>query len=95
MITIKTPEEQDKMRVAGRLAAQVLDMIAPHVQCGIATEELDRLCHEYIVGELGSIPAPLNYRGSAGAAPFCGTSSTPDAVMWNSPPRFLARRRRT
>ena len=70
MITIKTPEEQDKMRVAGRLAAQVLDMIAPHVQPGVATEELDRLCHEYIVGELGSIPAPLNYRGSAGAAPF-------------------------
>ena len=58
------------MRVAGRLAAQVLDMIAPHVQPGIATEELDRLCHEYIVGELDSIPAPLNYRGSAGAAPF-------------------------
>jgi len=70
MITIKTPEEQDKMRVAGRLAAQVLDMIAPHVQPGVATEELDRLCHEYIVGELGSIPAPLNYRGSGGAAPF-------------------------
>ena len=70
MITIKTPEEQDKMRVAGRLAAQVLDMIAPHVQPGVATEELDRLCHEYIVGELASIPAPLNYRGSAGAAPF-------------------------
>ena len=44
MITIKTPEEQDKMRVAGRLAAQVLDMIAPHVQPGVATEELDRLC---------------------------------------------------
>ena len=70
MITIKTPEEQDKMRVAGRLAAQVLDMIAPHVQPGIATEELDRLCHDYIVDDLGSIPAPLNYRGSAGAAPF-------------------------
>ena len=70
MITIKTPEEQDKMRVAGRLAAQVLDMIAPHVQPGVATEELDRLCHEYIVGEIGGIPAPLNYRGSGGAAPF-------------------------
>ena len=70
MITIKTPEEQDKMRVAGRLAAQVLDMIGPHVQPGIATEELDRLCHDYIVGELQSIPAPLNYRGSAGATPF-------------------------
>jgi methionyl aminopeptidase len=63
MITIKTPEEQDKMRVAGRLAAQVLDMIGPHVKAGVATEELDRICHEYIVGELKSIPAPLNYKG--------------------------------
>jgi methionyl aminopeptidase len=62
-ITIKTPEEQDKMRVAGRLAADVLDMIAPHVRAGIATDELDRICHEFIVGELGAIPAPLNYRG--------------------------------
>jgi len=70
MITIKTPEEQDKMRVAGRLAAQVLDMIGPHVQAGVATEELDRLCHEYIVNEIGGIPAPLNYRGSAGTMPF-------------------------
>jgi methionyl aminopeptidase len=70
MITIKTPEEQDKMRLAGRLAAQVLDMIAPHVQPGVTTEELDRLCHEYIVHEIGSIPAPLNYRGSAGTTPF-------------------------
>ena len=70
MITIKTPEEQDKMRVAGRLAAQVLDMIGPHVQAGVATEELDRLCHEFIVNDLKSIPAPLNYRGSAGATPF-------------------------
>src|SRR5262249_41971537 len=58
MITIKTPEEQDKMRMAGRLAAQVLDMIGPHVKPGIATEELDRICHDYIVGELQSIPAP-------------------------------------
>jgi methionyl aminopeptidase len=70
MITIKTPEEQDKMRVAGRLAAQVLDMIGPHVQAGVATEELDRICHEYIVNDLGCIPAPLNYRGSAGTKPF-------------------------
>lgn len=63
MITIKTPEEQEKMRIAGRLAAQVLDMIGPHVQAGVATDELDRICHRYIVDELGSIPAPLNYRG--------------------------------
>jgi len=51
------------MRVAGRLAAQVLDWIAPHVQTGIATGELDRLCHDYIVETLQAIPAPLNYRG--------------------------------
>jgi methionyl aminopeptidase len=62
-ITIKTPEEQEKMRVAGRLAAQVLDMIGGRVQAGVSTEELDRICHDYIVGELQAIPAPLNYRG--------------------------------
>ena len=62
-ITIKTPEEQDKMRVAGRLAAQVLDMIEEHVRAGVTTDELDRICHDYIVDELGCIPAPLNYRG--------------------------------
>jgi methionyl aminopeptidase len=62
-ITIKTPEEQEKMRVAGRLAAQVLDMIGGRVQAGVSTEELDRICHDYIVGELKAIPAPLNYRG--------------------------------
>lgn len=61
--TIKTPEEIEKMRVAGRLAAQVLDMITPHVQAGITTEELDRICHDYIVNEQDAIPAPLNYRG--------------------------------
>jgi len=49
--------------VAGRLAAQVLDMIGPYVKPGVATEELDRICHNYIVGELNSIPAPLNYKG--------------------------------
>ena len=48
-ITIKTPEEQEKMRIAGRLAADVLDMITPHVVPGISTNELDAICHEYIV----------------------------------------------
>ncbi|MBN1240592.1 MAG: type I methionyl aminopeptidase [Gammaproteobacteria bacterium] len=62
-VTVKTPEEQEKMRVAGRLAASVLDMIGEHVQPGVSTEELNRICHEFIVGELGAIPAPLNYRG--------------------------------
>ena len=45
-VTIKTPEEQEKMRIAGRLAAEVLDMIAEHVVPGVTTEELDRLCHD-------------------------------------------------
>ncbi len=61
--TIKTAEEIEKMRVAGRLAADVLTMIAPHVKPGITTEELDRICHAYIVDEQQAIPAPLNYRG--------------------------------
>lgn len=51
------------MRVAGRLAADVLDMIGEHVRPGISTEELDRICHEFIVNTQGAIPAPLNYRG--------------------------------
>ncbi len=62
-ITYKTPEEMEKMRVAGRLAASVLDMIGPHVEAGVTTGELDRICHRYIVEELDAIPAPLNYRG--------------------------------
>jgi methionyl aminopeptidase len=62
-VTIKTPEEIGKMRVAGRLAAEVLKMIAPHVQPGITTGELDRICHDYIVNDQQAIPAPLNYKG--------------------------------
>ena len=61
--TIKTFEEQQKMRVAGRLAASVLDMIGDHVRPGVSTGDLDRICHEFIVGELKAIPAPLNYKG--------------------------------
>jgi methionyl aminopeptidase len=62
-VTIKTPVEQDKMRIAGRLAADVLDMIGEHVVAGITTEELDRICHAFITEDLDAIPAPLNYRG--------------------------------
>ena len=62
-VTIKTPEEQDKMRVAGRLAADVLDMIGEHVRPGITTDELDSICHQFITEVQGAIPAPLNYRG--------------------------------
>ena len=62
-VTIKTADEQDKMRVAGRLAADVLDMIADYVKSGVTTGELDRICHDYITDVQGAIPAPLNYRG--------------------------------
>jgi len=62
-VTIKTPEEIEKMRVAGRLAAEVLRMIEPHVQPGVTTDALDRICHDYIVNEQRAIPAPLNYKG--------------------------------
>jgi methionyl aminopeptidase len=62
-VSIKNPEEIEKMRVAGRLAADVLEMIAPHVQAGITTGELDRICHDYIVDVQQAVPAPLNYHG--------------------------------
>lgn len=61
--SIKTPIEIEKMRVAGRLAASVLEMIGEHVQPGITTGELNDICHDYIVNTLEAIPAPLNYKG--------------------------------
>ena len=60
-VTIKTPEETGRMRVAGRLAAEVLDFIAPHVKPGITTGELDQLCHDYMVDVQRTVPAPLGY----------------------------------
>ncbi len=62
-IVLKTPEEIEAMRVAGQLAAEVLQMILPHVRPGVTTGELDRICHEYITGTQQAIPAPLNYKG--------------------------------
>lgn len=62
-VSLKTPDEIEKMRIAGRLAADVLEMIGPHVKPGISTGELDRLCHDYIVNVQRAIPAPLNYNG--------------------------------
>ncbi|MBS0358920.1 MAG: type I methionyl aminopeptidase [Proteobacteria bacterium] len=62
-ILIKTPEEIAKMRIAGRLAAEVLEMIEPHVKAGISTDELNSICHQYITEVQKAIPAPLNYRG--------------------------------
>jgi methionyl aminopeptidase len=62
-VTIKTPAEQEQMRVAGRLAADVLDMIGPYVVPGVTTEELNVRCHDFIVNVQQAVPAPLNYRG--------------------------------
>jgi methionyl aminopeptidase len=62
-IIIKNEEEIAKMRVAGRLAADVLDMIAPHVKVGVTTNQLNDICHDFIVNVQDAIPAPLNYRG--------------------------------
>jgi methionyl aminopeptidase len=62
-ISIKSPAEQEKMRVAGRLAAEVLDMIGDHVKPGVTTEELDKLCYDHITQVQKSIPANVNYRG--------------------------------
>jgi methionyl aminopeptidase len=61
-ITIYQPEDFAGMREAGRLAAETLDMITPHVRPGVSTGALDRLCHEFITAH-GAVPAPLNYRG--------------------------------
>jgi methionyl aminopeptidase len=60
-ISIKTAEEIEKMRVAGRLGSEVLDYITPFIVPGVTTAEIDRLCHEYMVNVQGTIPAPLNY----------------------------------
>lgn len=65
-ITIKTAEEVEKMRVAGRLAAEVLQMIGEHVKKGVTTNQLNQICHDYIVDVQQGIPAPLNY----GQPPF-------------------------
>lgn len=68
-VATKTPEEIQKMRVAGKLASEVLDYIAPFVKPGVSTGELDRLCHDYMVNVQGTIPAPLNY-APPGYAPY-------------------------
>lgn len=62
-VSIKTPEEIAKMRVAGRMAAEVLEMIGEHVNPGVTTAELDKICHDYITITQKAIPAPLNYKG--------------------------------
>jgi methionyl aminopeptidase len=62
-VTIKTAAQQEQMRTAGRLAAEVLDMIGPYVVPGVTTDELNARCHDYIVNIQHAVPAPLNYRG--------------------------------
>ncbi len=68
-ITIKTAEDVEGMRVAGRLASEVLDLLALHVKPGVSTDELDSLAHDHIVGVQGAVPAPLNY-APPGYAPY-------------------------
>ena len=62
-VTIKTPEEIQQMRIAGRLAADVLEMIEEYIKPGVTTDELNTICHNYIVDVQDCIPAPLNYNG--------------------------------
>src|SRR5437763_17174985 len=68
-IHLKTAEEVERMRIAGQLAGEVLDFVAPRVKPGVTTGELDRLCHDLIVEEQKAIPAPLNY-APPGYKPF-------------------------
>ncbi|OWL90968.1 type I methionyl aminopeptidase [Halopseudomonas aestusnigri] len=69
-VTIKTAEDIAGMRVAGRLAAEVLEMIGEYVKPGVTTDELNTICHDYIVNVQNAIPAPLNYGGAPGRMPF-------------------------
>lgn len=69
-VVIKTDEEIQKMRIAGRLGADLLEMITPYVKVGVSTGELDTLCHDYIVNVQQAIPAPLNYGATATRSGF-------------------------
>ena len=62
-VTFKTPEQIDRMRVAGRLAAEVLEMLVPHVKPGVSTEEIDQLAYRHIVDVQGAVPANVGYKG--------------------------------
>ena len=78
-ITIKTPEDIEAMRIAGRLAGEVLDYIEPFVKPGVTTGELDRLCHDYMVNVQGCVPAPLNY-APPGYSPTRSRSAPPSII---------------
>jgi len=75
-INLKTPQELECMRVAGRLAAEVLQVVAPHVKPGVTTAELDRVCHDHIVNVQQAIPANIGYGGGHGRMPFPFTVCT-------------------
>jgi methionyl aminopeptidase len=75
-VTLKTPQDIEKMRVAGRLAAEVLQVVAPHVKPGVTTAELDRICHDHIVNVQRAIPANIGYGGGPGRIPFPATICT-------------------
>jgi methionyl aminopeptidase len=62
-VTLKTPDQIERMRVAGRLAAEVLQVVAPHVKPGVSTAELDRICHDHIVNVQKAVPANVGYKG--------------------------------
>ena len=62
-VSIKSSAQIEKMRLAGKLASSVLEMIGEHVRVGVTTEKLDQICHDFIVNDLDSVPAPLNYNG--------------------------------
>lgn len=81
-ISIKTPEEIEKMRAAGKLAASVLEMIGEYVKPGVTTEELDDICHKYITDH-GAYPAPLNYHGFL--SPFAPLLITVSAMVFLVP----------
>ncbi|MBM3396090.1 MAG: M24 family metallopeptidase, partial [Betaproteobacteria bacterium] len=68
-VTLKTPEDIAKMRIAGQLAAEVLDFIGPRISASMTTDDVDALCHDYMVNVQGTIPAPLNY-SPPGYSPF-------------------------
>ena len=69
-VIVKTTEQINKMRIAGRLASEVLDYITPHVKIGVTTNELDKLCHDFMVNVQGTIPAPLNYQPGKDYTPY-------------------------
>jgi methionyl aminopeptidase len=84
---VKTPPEIEKMRIAGRLAAEVLEMIEPHVVPGITTLELDALCHDYIVNHQKAVPACLGYRSPNHPKPFPNSICTsPNRVICHGIP---------